>query len=114
MASLVTSFSSFQAILSILTSSVFSKSWNESEYRAKGMMTNELVLYSLYLIFNSLPTIQHSLQKSICYFDNCNCYQNCNCWLEIVLCGSYGNTPHTEYKNSWSCYKRWEVCLGIR
>jgi len=48
MASLVTSFSSFQAILSILTSSVFSKSWNESEYRAKGMMTNELVLYSLY------------------------------------------------------------------
>jgi len=45
------------------------------------MMTNELVLYSLYLIFNSLPTIQHSLQKSICYFDNCNCYQNCNCWL---------------------------------
>ena len=26
--------------------------------------------------------------KSICYFDNCNCYQNCNCGLEIVPCGS--------------------------
>jgi len=26
--------------------------------------------------------------KSICPFGKCNCYQNCNCWLEIVLCGS--------------------------
>jgi len=29
-----------------------------------------------------------SLQKSICYFDNYICHQNCNCWLEIVPCGS--------------------------
>ena len=29
-----------------------------------------------------------SLQKSICYFDNCICHQNCNCWLEIVPCGN--------------------------
>jgi len=29
-----------------------------------------------------------SLQKSICYFDNCICHQNCICWLEIVPCGS--------------------------
>jgi len=25
-------------------------------------------------------------KKSICYFDNC--YQNCNCGLEIVPCGN--------------------------
>ena len=30
-----------------------------------------------------------SLQKSICYFDSCNdCYQSCNCGIEIVTCGS--------------------------
>jgi len=21
-----------------------------------------------------------------------------------------GNTTHMEYRNSWSCYKGWEVC----
>jgi len=23
-----------------------------------------------------------TLQKSICYFDNCICHQSCNCWPE--------------------------------
>jgi len=30
----------------------------------------------------------YTLQKSIHYFDNCICHQNCNCWLEIVPCGN--------------------------
>ena len=29
-----------------------------------------------------LDTCMHSLQKSICNFDNCICHQSCNCWPE--------------------------------
>jgi len=57
--------------------------------------------------------IHHTHCKKACYFDNFICHQNCNCWLEIVPAMAI-QQAHMEYRSSWSCYKVWEVCLGIR
>ena len=53
-----------------------------------------------------------TLQKLICYFDNCNCHQNCNCDVvlrddaRLVPCGSH----------LWAMQPMWstatiEICL---
>ena len=73
-------------------------SWGKRKFCNKNFLTGPTVISNV--PWRGYPSHhdRYITAKSICYFDNCNCHQNCNCWLEIVPCGSqlcqYSGTSH--------------------
>ena len=61
----------------------------EAFFNILGQQTDTSLNPGYYFTPAALDALLPTLQKSICYFDNCICHQNCNCWLQyIVPCGS--------------------------